>query len=82
VSLPDEGLISLTMVGGPSPFILSGKRGKLLNAVDSILITVDVVGLGRYLIRLNDFSYYTDGVLGDTLTSDKRGRFGDGHRIT
>jgi len=65
----DEGLISLTMVGGPSPFILSGKRGKLLNAVDSILITVDVVGLGRYLIRLNDFSYYTDGVLGDTLTT-------------
>ncbi len=55
-TVPDEGLISLTMVGGPSPFILSGKRGKLLNAVDSILITVDAVGLGRYVASLNDFS--------------------------
>lgn len=68
-TVPDEGLISLTMVGGPSPFILSGKRGKLLNAVDSILITVDAVGLGRYVARLNDFSYHTDGVVGDTLTT-------------
>jgi hypothetical protein len=68
-TVPDEGLISLTMVGGPSPFIRSGKRGALLNAADSILLTVASVGLGRYLIHLNDFSYYTDGVGGDTLTT-------------
>jgi hypothetical protein len=68
-TVPDEGLLNLIMVGGPSPFIRSGKRGSLLNAADSILLTVDSVGLGRYLIHLNDFSYFTDGVLGDTLTT-------------
>ena len=68
-SVPDEGLIDLTMIGGPQPFIRSGKRGSILNAVDAITITVDSVGTGRYVIRLNDFSYFTDGVGGDTLTT-------------
>lgn len=68
-SVPDEGLIDLTMIGGPQPFIRSGKRGSILNAVDAITITVDSVGTGRYVIRLNDFSYFTDGVGGDTTTT-------------
>lgn len=68
-TVPDEGLLMLTMIGGPQPFIRSGKRGSILNAVDSITITVDSVGTGRYVIRLNDFSYFTDGVGGDTLTT-------------
>jgi hypothetical protein len=68
-SVPDEGLVSLTMIGGPQPFLRSGKRGSLLNAVESITITVDSVTTGRYVIRLNGFSYFTDGLVGDTLTT-------------
>lgn len=69
-TVPDEGLVSLTMIGGPQPFIRSGKRGTILNAVSTITITVDSVEVGkRYLIRLNGFDYFTDAVGGDTLTT-------------
>ncbi len=68
-TVPDEGLLLLTMIGGPNPFLRSGKRGTLLNAVSSIDVTVDAVGTGRYVIRLNGFSYFTDGVGGDTVTT-------------
>jgi hypothetical protein len=37
--------------------------------VESITITVDSVTTGRYVIRLNGFSYFTDGLVGDTLTT-------------
>jgi hypothetical protein len=69
-SVPDEGLVDLRMIGGPSPFIRSGKRGTLLNAADSITITVDAVEVGkRYIVRLNGFDYRTDAVALDTVTT-------------
>ncbi len=68
--VPDEGLLDLRMIAGPSPNIRSGKRGKLLNAVATIDITVDAVEVGkRYVVRLNCFSYFTDAVAGDTVTT-------------
>ncbi len=68
--IPDEGLVSLTMLGGPSPHLRGGKRGTILNAADSIIVTVDAVEVGkRYIVRLNCFDYRTDAVLGDTPTT-------------
>lgn len=69
-SVPDEGLVDLRMIGGPSPFIRTGRRGSLLNAADSVTITVDSVEVGgRYVVRLNCFSYFTDAIAGDTVTT-------------
>lgn len=66
----DAGLISLSLVSGPVPFIRSGKRGTLLNAATSIPLTVTVATVGqRYLVRLNDFDYFHDAVGGDTPTT-------------
>jgi hypothetical protein len=68
--VPDSGLVLLTMVGGPQPFIRSGARGTILNAATSIVVTVDSVEVGkRYIIRLNGFDYRTDAVAGDTVTT-------------
>lgn len=67
-TVPQEGLLSLTMVGGPQPWLRSGKRGTLLNAADSIDLAVTSVSPSeRYVVRLNDFSYFTDVQPGDTI---------------
>lgn len=69
-TVPDEGLVLLTMVSGPRPFIRRGKRGSLLNAVDSIPLTIDAATpAARYVVNLNGFSYYTDHTGGDTVTT-------------
>jgi hypothetical protein len=64
------GLVSLSLSAGPAPFIRQGSRGTLLNAVESIPITVTTAVVGeRYLLRLNDFDYFHDAVGGDTVTT-------------
>lgn len=67
---PDSGLVVLDMIAGPQPVHRAGKRGTLLNAVDSIEITITDATVGqRYIVRLNDFDYRTDSVGGDTVTT-------------
>ena len=69
-NVPDAGLVSLDMIGGPQPFIRSGKRGTLLNAAATIVVTVDSVEIGkRYIVRLNGFDYFTDYQAADTVTT-------------
>ena len=68
--VPGAGLVSLSLVSGPSPFIRQGTHGEPLRAVDSITITVDSVLVGdRSVIHLNEFSYFHDTVIGDTVTT-------------
>lgn len=69
-----EGLpaatVALRMIGGPTPFLRSRKRGTLLNPSTSIDITIASVVVGaRYVIRLNWYDYFTDAVGGDTVTT-------------
>jgi hypothetical protein len=62
--------IALRLVGGPSPFNRTGKRGTLLNPATSIVVTVDAATVGkRATIELNDFMYGTDIVALDTVTT-------------
>lgn len=68
--VPVGGLVALTIVSGPAPFLRSGKRGTLLNAVATIPLTVTTATVGvRYLVRLNDFDYFHDAVGGDSVTT-------------
>jgi hypothetical protein len=69
-NVPDAGLVSLSMVGGPQPWNRSGKRGTLLNAAESIDVTVDSLEVGkRYSVYLNGFQYFTDATGADTVTT-------------
>ncbi len=69
-NVPDAGIVSLTMIGGPSPFNRAGRRGTLLNAASAITVTVDAAEVGRrYILRLNGFDYLHDAVVGDTVTT-------------
>lgn len=65
-TVPDSGLVLLTIVGGPTPNIRAHARGTLLNPPDSVGILVPSADPGRYIIRLNGFSYFTDFQAGDT----------------
>lgn len=61
--------IELQMIGGPGPFVISGKRGTPLHAISTVTLEVDSVTAGqRYSIILNDFSHFYDAVGGDTPT--------------
>jgi len=62
--------VGLTMIAGPAPHNRMKARGTLLIPADDITVTVDSVVVGsRYAIKLNGFSYFTDAVGGDTVTT-------------
>lgn len=70
----DGGLISLTVIAGPSPFIRSGRRLTPIADTVSIRVTIDSVEADRrYTLRLNGFSFTHDAVMGDTVTTIRDG---------
>ena len=67
-TVPDEGLVSLTVSGGPRPVSRQHERGTLLNPISDVVLTVSSVVLGaRYSIRLNCFDYATEATATDTV---------------
>lgn len=67
-TVPDEGLVSLTVSGGPRPVSRQHERGTLLNPISDVILTVSSVVLGaRYSIRLNCFDYATEATATDTV---------------
>lgn len=73
----DGGLISLTVIAGPSPFIRNGRRLTPIHDTQSIRVTVDsVVADKRYSIRLNGYTFTYDATGADTVTTIRDGLLG------
>lgn len=61
-------IVNLTIVGGPSPSISQGSFGVPLHPYERITITVDFANVGqRYVVEINDQSFFYDAVLGDDV---------------
>ena len=70
----DVGYVVLTVGTGFGPFIRKRRRGRTIQPIDSVTITVSAVNVGkRYAVVLNGFSYFRDAVGGDTLTTVRDG---------
>ncbi len=54
------GFVSLTMVGGPGPFIRKHRRGRTLQPIDDVTLTIGLLEEERIGIVLNDFNYFVD----------------------
>lgn len=67
-TVPDEGLVSLTISGGPTPVSRQHKRGTLLNPIADVELTVSSLVVGaKYIVRLNSFDYSTEASALDTV---------------
>lgn len=54
------GFVSLTMIGGPGPFIRKHRRGRTLQPIDTVTLTIAAPIQERLGIVLNDFNYFLD----------------------
>ncbi len=63
-------LLAMSIGVGPAPMIRQRARSITYCPADSVTITVDAVTVGnRPTLKLNDFSYGTDVIGGDTVTT-------------
>jgi hypothetical protein len=59
--------VTMMMVGGPGPFIRKQKRGRIIQPVDSITLTMGPLVVGKRIgVLLNEFNYFEDVIGGDT----------------
>lgn len=73
--VPQESLtqsfVTMSMVGGPGPFIRKQKRGRTLIPIDAVTLTVGPLVDGKRIgIELNDFNYFEDVDTGGGDTPD------------
>ena len=71
--VPQEGLtasfVSLTMIGGPGPLLRKQKRGRTLQPISAVTLTVGPLVVGKRIgVVLNGFNYFHDVIGGDTTT--------------
>jgi hypothetical protein len=66
---PDAGLVSLTMVGGPSPGLLQSKRAVTQKAYTSADVQVAAASESRYTVEANGVPYFYDATGADTVTT-------------
>lgn len=68
-NFPSAQCVNLTMLGGPTQFIRNHARGSAVRLPTSLLLTVDSASAGvRYRIQINDFTYFHDALLADSVT--------------
>jgi len=67
-NFPSGQAVNITMVSGPSFHNTNGVQGVPFIPPSSILVTIDTaVEATRYRIVINDYSYFYDALLGDTV---------------
>jgi hypothetical protein len=69
-TVPDEGLVSLNVISGPTPTSRQHKRGTILNPIADVDLTVASLEIGaKYIVRINEFDYSTEAGALDTVTT-------------